>query len=261
MLKINRDKFRQWSNLLAILAAFTTNVLANIKPINGLSIGVISNTFFRDVLIVPANYAFAIWGVIYLGLISLGIYQVLPTNSGHPRLRQMGYWLVISSLAQSLWVILFQLRFFPLSVLAMIAILLPLIVLYLRLDIALTPVSSQQRWLVNIPISIYLGWISVATIVNVALALYHLGWEGGGISPVAWTAILMVVGAALAWTICLQRSDLAYPGVLTWALVAIAVRHWEVLPLAGVGIGLAVFLLGLMGGKLLMSKHHRSDKD
>jgi hypothetical protein len=86
----------------------------------------------------------------------------------------MGYWLVISSLAQSLWVILFQLRFFPLSVLAMIAILLPLIVLYLRLDIALTPVSSQQRWLVNIPLSIYLGWISVATIVNVALALYHI---------------------------------------------------------------------------------------
>jgi hypothetical protein len=163
--------------------------------------------------------------------------------------------------AQSLWVILFQLGFFPLSVLAMIAILLPLIVLYLRLDIALTPVSSPQQWLVNIPLSIYLGWISVATIINVALALYHLGWEGGGISPVAWTVILMVTGAALAGTICFQRSDLAYPGVLTWALVAIAVRHWEVLLLAGVGIGLTVLLLGLMSGKWLMGKRHRSDRN
>lgn len=69
---LDRDKLRQFLNLAAILAAFGMNVWANVAPLNGLTIGAISNTFFREVLIVPANYAFAIWGLIYLGLLSFG---------------------------------------------------------------------------------------------------------------------------------------------------------------------------------------------
>jgi uncharacterized membrane protein YqjE len=118
---------RQVLNLTAILAAFGVNVLANIAPFNGLTIGEISNTVFRNVLITPANYAFAIWGLIYLGLITLGVYQVLPAQRQNPSLRQMGYLLVLASLAQILWVFFFQYRMFTLSLVAMLAILLPLI--------------------------------------------------------------------------------------------------------------------------------------
>src|SRR5919199_6186904 len=92
-----RDILRQVLNLLAIFAAFAVNVLANVAPINGLSIGEISNTFFKEVLITPANYAFAIWGVIYLGLITFGVYQVLPAQRQNPSLRRMGYLLVLAS--------------------------------------------------------------------------------------------------------------------------------------------------------------------
>ncbi len=66
------NSLRQWANLMAIIAAFGINVLANLAPFNGLTIGEISNTVFRDVKIIPANYAFAIWGLIYLD------YSVLP---------------------------------------------------------------------------------------------------------------------------------------------------------------------------------------
>ena len=76
-MKLNSDILRQFTNLVAIVAAFGTNVSANIAPIKGLNIGEISNTLFKDVLITPANYAFAIWGVIYLGLFGFAIYQVL----------------------------------------------------------------------------------------------------------------------------------------------------------------------------------------
>ena len=253
-MNFNRDILRQFCNLIAILAAFGTNVFANIAPINGLTIGEISNTLFQDVLITPANYAFAIWGLIYLGLISLAIYQALPSQRENPDLRRMGYLLVVSSVAQIVWVFLFQYRWFTLSVVAMLAILLPLIGIYLRLKISLKPTSRQQKWLVNMPISIYFAWICVATIVNVAIALYHVSWNGWGISPLIWTAIMVFVAAIIAVVITLQRADIAYAGVLIWALVAIAVRHWETPLLAGISGGLAVVIVLLLLLKIRTQK-------
>lgn len=245
-MKTNQHSLRQWVNFTAIIAAFVTNVLANIAPINGLTIGEISNTFFKEVLITPASYAFAIWGLIYLGLISLAIYQVLPQNREQPRLVQMGYFITFSSLAQIIWVLLFQLQLFLLSVVAMIAILIPLIFLYLRLEINLESVNKKQRWLVNFPLSVYFAWISVATIVNVALGLYTLKWNGGGISPVFWTIIMMVIAAIIAGIIRIKRQDLVYTGVFIWALVAIAVRHLDKLPIAATALTLALVLMMLM---------------
>ncbi len=245
-MEINRDWVRQWVNFVAIIAAFSTNVLANVAPINDLTIGEISQTFFGEVLITPASYAFAIWGLIYLGLISLAIYQVLPANQQHPRLRRMGCFLAVSSLAQIVWVFLFQYRLFVLSVLGMIAILIPLIWLYLRLEIALESVSSKQRWLVNFPVSIYLGWISVATILNIALGLYHLKWNGWGISPQFWTIIMVVVASLIAGIIRLKRQDLVYCGVSVWALIAIAIRHLDTVSIAATALTLAVLLIFIM---------------
>lgn len=244
-MKLDQKLIRPWTNLLAILAAFFTNVLANINPINGLTIGEISNTFFEDVLITPASYAFAIWGVIYLGLISLGIYQVLPHNRNNPYLQKMGYYLVISSLAQILWVFLFLSRFFVLSTVAMLAILIPLLLLYLKLDISWVSLSKQQKWFINFPISVYLGWITVATIVNFALALSWIEWNGFGVSNTVWTVIMIVVAAILGGLIVVNRKDKVYCGVFIWALIAITIRHLDTLPIA-VTSGISAVILGVL---------------
>jgi hypothetical protein len=247
-MKVNQDGLRQWVNFLSILSAFGINVWANVAPLNGLTIGEISSTFFSNVLIIPANYSFAIWGLIYLGLISLAIYQVLPTQGNNPRLRQMGYYLAISSFSQIIWVFFFQSQLFALSVIAMVGILVPLILLYLRLGINLTNLSSSQRWLVNFPISIYFAWISVATIVNIASALEIADWSGWGISPQVWTAIMMIVGAIIAVIVTWQRRDSIYGGVFVWALVALAFRQGENPPLAvmaGVLAGLLVLIISI----------------
>ena len=153
--KFNSDMMRQWANLIAIVAAFILNIYVNIAPPSGKTIGEISNTIFRDVLIIPASYAFAIWGLIYLGLISFGIYQVLPGQKEHPILRRCGYFLVGASLAQIIWIFLFQSQLFTLSVLAMLVILGCLIRLYLKLGISYERVSRKDKWLVHRPISIY----------------------------------------------------------------------------------------------------------
>jgi hypothetical protein len=251
---LDRDICRQFLNLTAILAAFGINVWANIAPINGLTIGAISNTFFQNVLIVPANYAFAIWGLIYLGLITFGVYQVLPTQRQNPRLRRMGYLLVVASLAQIAWVFFFLYRLFTLSLVAMVAILLSLIGIYLRLGIGSARVSRTEKWQVNIPLSIYLAWISVATIVNVALTLYHLGWGGWGISPAVWTVIVLIVGAAIAAIVSIQRADIAFVLVIVWAYVAIAVRQANLSAIAITAGGGAIALILL----LLLSVLRRS---
>ena len=240
------DILRQLVTITAVVTAFIVNVLSNIFPLNGLTIGGISNTLFKDVLIIPANYAFAIWGLIYLGLFALAIYQVLPSQRENPNLRKTGYLLTIASVAQSIWVYLFLSRLFVLSVIAMLLILVPLIVMYLRLRIATTFASRAEKWFIRYPISIYLGWISVATIVNIASALYINNWKGFGISAEAWTVVMIIIATVIAAIALLQRQDIAYSGVTLWALIAIAIKHWEN-PSLRIAASICTFLLIAIG--------------
>lgn len=253
----NRDVLRQFFNLTAILAAFGINVLANVAPINGLTIGEISNTFFRQVLVTPANYAFAIWGIIYLGLMAFGVYQALPAQRPNPDLRRLGYLVVVASLAQIAWVFLFQYRLFALSLVAMLVILLSLIGSYGRLGIGTKRVSRQERWCVHIPLSIYLAWISVATIVNVALTLDNLGWRGWGIAPEVWTVIALAAGAVIAAVVSVQRTDIAFVLVFVWAFVAIAVRQANIVLIAATAGGLAIALVVLLLVNVLRRRNSR----
>ncbi|MEA5624167.1 tryptophan-rich sensory protein [Nostoc sp. UHCC 0251] len=239
----HRDLWRQLVTLAAIFGAFVVNVVSNVFPLNGLSIGEISNTLFKNVLVIPANYAFAIWGLIYLGLFAFGVYQVLPAQRHDPDLRKTDYLLVIACVAQSIWVYLFLSRLFALSVIAMLLILLPLIAVYVQLEIGNKHVPRLKKWCIHFPISIYLGWISVATIVNVACALDFHGWNGWGISAVIWTLIMLFIATAVAAVIVIQRRDMAYTGVILWALVAIAFKHSDNSMLRNAALVLAVVLI------------------
>ena len=236
------DLQRQITTFAAIVGSIVINTLSNIFPLNGVSVGNLSNTLFASVQIIPANYAFAIWGLIYIGLIGLGIYQLQPTQRENPRLRRSGYLLAIACIAQCGWIYLFLARLFPLSNLAMLGILVPLMVMYQRLGIGQERVSRQERWFIHLPISIYLGWISVATIVNVAIGLYSIKWDGWGITPSGWTVGMMTIAAVIAAVMSIQRHDTAYVLVIVWALVAIAIRQANTPLIAMTGWGLAIGL-------------------
>ncbi|AFY57638.1 hypothetical protein Riv7116_5244 [Rivularia sp. PCC 7116] len=243
--KNSGDSLRQFVTLAAVILAFIVNVLSNIFPLNGLTIGGVSNALFKNVLIVPANYAFAIWGLIYLGLFAFAIYQVLPSQRDNPNLRKTGYLLTIASAAQCVWVYLFLSRYFAASVIAMLWILIPLIVIYLRLGIGVTPASRPEKWFIRYPIGIYLGWISVATIVNIASALYINNWNGFGIPAETWTAIMVITATFIATLSLTQRQDFTYSGVTVWALAAIAIKHWENLNLKIVALS-GILLLAVI---------------
>jgi len=245
-MKLNQDFIRQALNLIAVFAAFGVNMLANVRPIGGLTLGEISNQLFENVLITPANYAFAIWGLIYLGLFSFAIYQALPSQQEKPLFRYtIGYGMVFASLAQIAWVFLFQLRFFLWSFVAMLLILVPLIRIYSQFKSNPRRISKRERWFVYTPLTIYCAWISVATIVNGAVSLSDLGWQGWGLSPEIWTVIMMGVGSAIALAIAFAKQDIAFTAVFVWALVAIAIRHWEIPLISVAGIILSVILAGV----------------
>lgn len=256
------DVLRQWLTIVAIVGTFAVNIWSNLFPLNGLNIGAISNTFFADVQIIPANYAFAIWGVIYLGLFAFGIYQLLPAQRQNPEFRRVDYLLVVACVAQAIWVFLFLSRLFALSVVAMLGILLPLIGVYLGLDTrqrrlplrGTAKQSRQEQWFVQIPISIYLGWITVATVVNIASALDAANWNGWGISAPIWTIVLMIVSAAIAAVIFLQRRDIAYTLVIIWSLIAIGVRQ---IATPAIAVTAGVLVIGLAG--LILVKRRSSE--
>ena len=85
--------------------------------------------------------------------------------------------------------------------------------------------TTAQTWFVKIPFSIYLGWISVATVANISQVLFFFDWGGWGLSPEVWGVVMLVVAGLLGAIMFLRERDLAYVLVLIWALVGIALKH------------------------------------
>jgi hypothetical protein len=218
-----KDIVRQVVNVLATIAVIVVNALANSLPINGQTTGEISDRF--DVYFVPAGYVFAIWGLIYLALIAFSIYQALPAQRANPRLRRVGYLYALSCVANIAWLFLWHYEQFWWTLVAMFALLLLLIAIYLRLRTGRARVPVGETWLVRVPFSIYLGWITVATVANVTSTLDWAGWDGWGIGEPEWAVIMLAVAAVIGVAMSLDRGDVAYVGVLSWAFIGIAVKQ------------------------------------
>jgi len=220
---MKRDTLRQIIIVIAVVATIVVNALANILPLNGQETGAISDRF--AIYFVPAGYVFSIWGLIYLGLIAYAVFQALPAQRENPRLRSIGGLFLLSSVANIAWIFLWHYEVFAATLPVMLVLLGSLIAIYLRLGTGLTPVSRAETWMVQVPFSIYLGWITVATVANATQLLYFLGWNGGALGPEVWTVIMLAVAVLLAWLMAITRRDVAYLLVLVWAFIGIATKH------------------------------------
>lgn len=237
------DLIRQLITLLAVVGSFLVNVALNIFPPYGLPLDAVYEKFYKGVLIIPANYAFGIWGLIYLGLFTLAIYQFLPYKTKDDEFRKIGYLLVIACIFQSIWLYLFLSRFFVLSVVAMFGILVPLMVIYHILRIGRKRISGRKKLCLHIPVSIYLSWTSVGTMVNVACVLYFYGWNGWGLNHQVWATIMLVLAATIATLITITCNDIIYIYVIFWTLIAIAIRQSNIDLVRNLGIFLPIICL------------------
>jgi hypothetical protein len=217
---------RQILVVLALVGVIVMNGLANALPLNGLQTGEISDRF--AIYFVPAGYVFSIWGLIYLALIGYAVFQALPAQRENSRLQAIGYWFVLSCIANVVWLFLWHYERFTWTLVAMLALLGCLIVIYLRLDIGRSRATLSERWFVEAPFSIYLGWITVATVANATQLLFYLGWSGWGLSPEVWFVLVLAAVLVIAGLMAYTRRDIAYLLVLVWALVGIALKHASV---------------------------------
>lgn len=220
---MSRDTIRQYANLFSVILALTVNILASTLPLNGQNTGEISDRF--DVFFVPAGYVFSIWGVIYIGWITFLIFQFQSSQKDSQRLRRLGYLFALSNLANAAWLFCWHYNRFGLSVLVMLALLGLLIASYLCLDVNRSSVSRVEYWSVDILFSIYLGWITVATVANITDWLYLVEWNGFGIAAQTWAIIMLAVASLLGLAMALTRRDAAYLVVLVWAFVGIAIKQ------------------------------------
>ena len=106
-----------------------------------------------------------------------------------------------------------------------------------------------ERLLVQVPFSLYLGWITVATIANIASVTAYWGWNGFGIAAPIWSAIMMGAAVIIAGLLLITRSDLPYAGVLVWALFGIRAAYPETAVVANTALIAAglVVVLALIG--------------
>jgi hypothetical protein len=220
---MSKDTLRQTANLLSVILALGVNILAAALPLNNQTTAQISDRF--KVYFVPAGYVFAIWGIIYIGWIAFVVYQFLPAQKASRRLRSLGYLFALTGVFNAAWLFCWQYNHVTLSVIVMLILLGLLIACYLSLDIGHTQVSNAEAWCVNIPISVYLGWISVATLANISDWLYAIHWNGFGIDPQVWAVILLVVASVLGLWMALTRRDSGYLFVLVWAFIGIAIKQ------------------------------------
>lgn len=206
-------------NLIATILVVAVNALANILPINGQTTGEISNKL--EVLFTPAGYVFGIWVLIYFLLFIWSFVQFPASRRDLPVYKKATPLYLLSSVLNISWILLWHYEFFFLTILVMIGLLLTLIALYLTLK-----KEDPSFWEI-VPFSVYLGWISVATIANISYYIKSIGWDGFGLSDMAWTIIMLVVSAILAIAFLRKNADPIYPLVFIWALIGIGVKNAE----------------------------------
>jgi translocator protein len=206
-------------NILATIIVVAVNALANILPINGQTTGEISNKL--EVLFTPAGYVFGIWGFIYFLLFIWSFMQFPASRRNLPIYQKATPLYLLSSALNISWILLWHYEFFLLTVMVMLGLLLTLIALYHTIK------NERPSFWEIVPFSVYLGWISVATIANISYYLKYIDWDGFGLSDVAWTIIMLVVAAILAVAFLRKNEDPVYSLVFVWALIGIGVKNAE----------------------------------
>lgn len=241
----HRSTVEWMGNILAFGCTIVTNGLANGLPLGGQTTGEISDKY--PSLFTPAGYVFSIWGLIYLTLTLFIVWQALPQQRNNTTLTDIQVPFLASCAANSAWIFAWHYDLLVLSLALMLTLLCALIQIYRTLTVERSAAATAERWIMHLPFSIYLGWISVATIANLSALQIDHGWDNAIFSATTWTILKIALAATISGIVLLKRRDKAFMLVTVWACVGIAAKH-SATPLVGVAAMTAAFI-----GLLLIS--------
>jgi len=240
-------------NLIGFLGTVIVNGLANALPLNNKTTGELSDQYPN--LFVPAGLTFSIWGVIYVLLAIFVIYGLVVAIKKNTQkssfIENIGILFFISCLANIGWIFAWHYEILPLSLFLMLIILGSLIAIYLRLYIGESDSIRIERYLVHLPFSVYLGWITIATIANITALLVNVNWNTFGLGEQFWAVAVIIVGIAIALTILFTRRDIYYCLVVDWALLGILLKRFaDSTPVQSVTVttivGMALITVGII---------------
>lgn len=218
------------------------------------TVGEISDRY--STLITPASYAFSIWGLIYLLLMGFVAFQWVEYAKGRTEdsLEKTGIWLIMSNVFNGLWIVLWINERIGLSVVVIFLLLISLIQLVIRLKLELWDAPMRIIVFVWWPICIYLGWVILATVINVAVYFSAGEMLPEGLSPQIWTYIMIAVAVTIYVVLTYSRYMREASLVGVWGISAIAWRHW--------GSNEDLVMAALIGaGVLLITSGHQAFKN
>jgi hypothetical protein len=234
------DRVKPILVIIATIGVIVFNWLAATGYLGGIDTGAVSDKY--PTRITPAGYAFAIWSLIYLGLIAFSVYQALPKNS--ERFRNIRTVYILSCAANCAWLYFWNQEMILVCLLIISILLAALAFINIRLQKTET---DGEYWLAKVPFGIYFGWVTVAAILNAAVALIYLNVRVPDSTANITGAILILTAALLGVLIRIKLKNYFYPLAIAWALTAIAVKQsGATLIVASAAVGVIACLIAAL---------------
>jgi benzodiazapine receptor len=244
-------------NWILFIVVIAVNALANILPINGYNTGQISG--FYPNYFVPAGFTFSIWGIIYLSFLVYSItYTYYQLNQDkfpviNQYLDKVSPWYWATCILNASWILAWHYLQVLLSVLIMLLFLFALIQIFKSTQKIAKEMNLITRLSLVTPFSIYIGWISVATIANVTALLVKYQWTGG-IHPIYWSVIMIFVAVIAGVYFIQQFKTISYPLVIAWAIWGIKAAQGAKSNLIETASVIGLFILISLTSKLTIQK-------
>jgi translocator protein len=219
-INLSAERIKQFLVVLATFFVIYVNYLAATGYINDKTPASISEKY--PSMLTPAGYAFAIWSLIYLGLVIFSFYQALPSQTENARFRRIRLLYIINCAANCGWIFLWHHELIWTALGVIFIILGTLVLLNSHLQ---NKQDAVETWIARIPFGLYFGWITVATILNFTIALVSSGIKTTESVTAILASLLVITATILGIVVRLKLSTAAYALAIAWALTAIAVQH------------------------------------
>lgn len=235
----------------AFILMIYVNYLSGIGAINDISAGGVSGKY--PTLFTPAGFTFSIWGLIYLsGLIFVVrlIRDMFVKKEDNESKHIVGLY-ILSCMLNISWIYSWHYDWIGVSVILMIGLLFTLIILYLKV-IQEAHGSIFSYLTLRTPISIYLGWICIATVANISVWLTALNWDGRPLNNVFWASLMLIIAALLNLFILIKKRDIFFAMVYLWAAYGIIMARSAEMPegntwISGAAVGgMIMVFLGIL---------------
>lgn len=229
--------------VLSLFVVLIVNFLANFLPIGGRTTGEVSDSY--PSLFTPAGFTFSIWGVIYIFLIAYAIYQLHPRNKYRTTFDRINRHFVVNCTANTLWIVCWHYDFITLSLILMAVILTSLIGIY-RHVLPGKLQGFRDHIFVKIPFSLYLGWITVATLANISVEQTVIGMDNWIMTKTVWVFVELALAGAVGTVMVIRYRDPIFGSVVAWAAYGITDKQIDTPEVAGAAAAVMILVLVIL---------------